>query len=57
MEDYEEVLVYYSEDELNDYEPPDSWTDALRDTETAGDFYISLSPIIFLLFTTTKKNK
>ncbi|GFR69715.1 MCM3 minichromosome maintenance deficient 3associated protein [Elysia marginata] len=33
VEDFEEVLVYYPEDELSDFEPPASWTDALRDTE------------------------
>ncbi|XP_059170750.1 germinal-center associated nuclear protein-like isoform X2 [Physella acuta] len=34
-EEFEEVLVYYQEDELDDWEPPRVWEDALRDTETA----------------------
>ncbi|GFO23229.1 mcm3 minichromosome maintenance deficient 3associated protein [Plakobranchus ocellatus] len=34
-EDFEEVIVYYHEDELNDFESPASWIDALRDTETS----------------------
>ncbi|RUS74575.1 hypothetical protein EGW08_017656, partial [Elysia chlorotica] len=35
VEDFEEVLVYYPEEEMSDFEPPAGWIDALRDTETA----------------------
>ncbi|CAG5119138.1 unnamed protein product, partial [Candidula unifasciata] len=34
--DPEEMLVFYQESELDDWEPPVVWQDALRDTESAG---------------------
>ncbi|CAL1527063.1 unnamed protein product [Lymnaea stagnalis] len=34
-EEFEEILVYYQEFELEDWEPPGAWLDAMKDTETA----------------------
>ncbi|XP_055883267.1 germinal-center associated nuclear protein-like isoform X1 [Biomphalaria glabrata] len=33
VEDYEEPMVYYIESELEDWQPPEVWLDAVRDTE------------------------
>ena len=35
-EEYSEALVFYVEEELEDWEAPMTWQDALRDTERAG---------------------
>ncbi|XP_005095086.1 germinal-center associated nuclear protein [Aplysia californica] len=44
-EEYEEAVVFYKEEELEDWEAPVAWVDALRDTETARAGQIKLTVV------------